>query len=415
MTVKYGSYHKNIWLENKIGPPETICVMNNLVKYRIAASAFFFIQGFSVTSWVCRLPDIKAGFSLSDQELGVLLMALPAGQLTAMPFSGGLVKRYGSCRIARIGALVLPCWLTVLGLIPNRVLLFAALFLFGMAINLSNIAINTQGVGIERLYGKSILASFHGIWSLGGIGAILLSSYLAAQGISPKVNFVCAAALLISVYILNYRNLLPNDSRNTEGSGQRFGVLKLIKDPFLWIFGIISFGGMGCEGIMNNWTSIYFKETLGVRTEYIRVGLLVFMTAVTCSRFTADWFVRKWGGIVIIRLAGCLIMAGFILMTVFSDFAIAAAGCALVGFGTSAIVPVCFGLVGKYGAVPVAVAITMVASIGFLGFLIMPPLAGFISGQYSLRAALFLAGFLAFLAAQLVVLTRATVLSGKSG
>ena len=237
---------------------------------------------------------------------------------------------------------------------------------------------------------------------------------MAAHGISPKVNFVCAAALMISVYILNFRHLLPNDSRNPEGSGRRFEVLKLIKNPFLWIFGIISFGGMGCEGFMNNWTSIYFGETLCVGTQYIRVGLLVFMTAVTCSRFTADWLVRKWGGIVIIRLAGCLIMAGITLMTVFSDLAIAAAGCALVGFGTSAIVPVCFGLVGKFEAVPVAVAITMVASIGFLGFLIMPPLVGFLSGQYSLRAALFLAGVLSFLAAQLVVLTRATVLSGKS-
>ena len=387
--------------------------MNDLTRYRAAASSFLFIQGFSLISWVSRLPDVKSGFSLSDQALGILLTALPAGQLTAMPFAGGLVRRYGSCRIARVAALLLPCWLTVLGMIRHRELLFSALFFFGMGVSLANIAINTQCVGIERLYGKSILASFHGIWSLGGIGAILLSSSLAVHGISPKINFFCAAALLISIYILNFRHLLPEDPRSADRAGRRFEVLKLLKDPFLWIFGIISFGGMGCEGVMNNWATVYFGESLRVAPRYLRVGLLVFMTAVTCSRFTADRFVRRWGGPSVIRLAGCLIMAGIVLLTAFSDLVIAAAGCALLGFGTSAIVPVCFGLVGKYDAVPVAVAVTVVASIGFFGFLIMPPLVGFLSERYGLRSALFLAGLLSFLAAQLVVLSRAAASSGK--
>jgi len=387
--------------------------MTTLVKYRVAASAFFFIQGFSVTSWVSRLPDVKSDLSLSDRELGILLAALPVGQLAAMPFSGGLVKRYGSRRIARIAALLLPCWLTVLGMISNQIQLFAMLFVFGMAVNLSNIAVNTQGVCIERLYGKSILASFHGIWSLGGIGAILLSSCLAVHGISPRVNFFCAAALLILVYMMNFRDLLPDDLRDTDAPTPRIDVSKLIKDPFLWILGIISFGGMGCEGVMNNWMSIYFGENLRAETQYVRVGLLAFMSAVTCCRFTADRFVRKWGGPLIIRLAGCLILAGMIMVTAFSDLAVAATGCALAGFGTSTIVPICFGLVGRHDAVPVAAAITMVAGIGFLGFLIMPPVVGFLSGQCGLRLALLLIGFLAFFTAQLVVLTGTGAISGK--
>lgn len=375
------------------------------IRYRIAASSFYFIQGFAVTSWASRLPDIKLSLSLSDGSLGLLLLAPPAGQLAAMALSGCLVKRFGSFRIVRVAGLILPCWLPVLGMISAWPGLFAALFFFGMATNLSNISINTQCIGIEQIYGKSIMASFHGVWSLGGIGAILLSSCCAIRGLSPKTNFLFAAAVSVFIYLMNFRNLLPCD-RQTEQQKKTVNFKELLSNKYLWILGIISLGCLGCEGVMNNWSSIYFQKIVNAELQYVRVGLFVYMLFLTCNRFTADWFIRKWGGENMIRLSGVLIICGMALLTSSPYVLPAAAGCALVGMGTSVIVPICYGLVGKYDSVPTATAITMVAGVGFIGFLVMPALVGGLSEWIGLKTALFLVGCFSFLTTWMIVFTR---------
>ena len=375
-------------------------------KYRIAASSLFFIQGFTVTSWASRLPDIKSNLALSDGTLGMLLLAPPAGQLAAMSLSGHLVRRFGSFRIARIAALLLPCWLPVVGMVSTNHILALFLFIFGMATNLSNIAANTQGVSVEQLYGKSIMSFFHGIWSLGGACAILLSSLCSMLGVSPLGSFLCSTAVSLLIYLPNFRNLLRQDCKVQNEKQEETPVLNLLKDSYLWILGLISLGCMGCEGIMNNWTSIYFQKYIIDKAQFVRIGFLAYMVAITLCRFTADLFVRKWGAKSLIGTAGCLVMAGIALMTSFPNPLPATLGCALVGLGTSAIVPVCFGLAGKHGQVPVATAITMVATISFLGFLLMPALVGMVSEWTGLRMTLFLAGLSSFILIQLIHFTK---------
>ena len=374
-------------------------------KYRIAASSLFFIQGVLAASWVSRLPDIRSTLALSDGRLGGLLMMLPAGQLAAMPFSGLLVRRFGSYRTVRISALCLTCLLPTLGMVSAWPTLAVALFAFGISINLSHITANTQGVGVERLYGKSIMASFHGIWSLGGICAILSCSQCAVHHISPRVNFLFHSAFSMLVFLLAFRHLIPKDCPVKDKRKNAMKLSDVLKEPCLWFLGIISLGGMGCEGVMNNWVSIYFQNSLVVEAKYVRTGLLAFMASCACCRFTADGLVRKWGGQAVIRLAGCLILVGIVLMTAFPRLLPASIGCALVGVGTASIVPICYGLAAKYEAVPVATAITMVCGIGFLGFLLMPATVGFLSEWLGLKTALLGAGGLSFLATQLINFT----------
>lgn len=370
-------------------------------RFRIAASAFYFIQGFAVTCWASRLPEIQAKFSLSDGALGALLLAPPAGQLAAMALSGWLVKRFGSKRMVRIAGSLLALWLPVLGLVPHVSVLAASLFFFGMATNLSNISINTQCLGIERLYGKSIMASFHGVWSLGGIGAILMCSYCAVRNVSPAVNFLVGSLLLILIYLLSFRYLLPRDLRTGEAGEERGRIGSVLGESRLWILGIICLGCLGCEGVMNNWSSIYFQNVIEAKPQYVRIGFLAYMITIAVCRFTADLFVRRWGGQTLIRLAGCLILSGILLMSI--PFLLpASAGCVLVGLGVSSIVPVCYSFTGKIEGVPVATAITLVASVGFLGFLLMPAAVGFLAELIGLRFALILTGAAAFSATRLI-------------
>ena len=168
--------------------------------YRIAVSVFFFIAGFVFASWASRIPDIKNQLQLSDGGLGSVLLALPIGLMTGLPLAGFLVSRFGSKKIMIAGALLYPSILLLLGLAATPFQLAAALFMFGFCGNLLNIAVNTQAIGVEAIYGRSIMASFHGLWSLAGFIGAAVSTIMLSFKLTPFIHFVIisiASALLI--------------------------------------------------------------------------------------------------------------------------------------------------------------------------------------------------------------------------
>jgi len=141
--------------------------------YRISVSAFFFISGLTFATWASRIPDIKTQLQLSNARLGAVLFALPAGLMTSLLFAGWLVSRYGSRKVMITAAVFYPAALVLLGLSATVWQLVFVLFLFGLGSNLVNIAMNTQAVDVESMYGRSVMASFHGLWSIAGFsGAI---------------------------------------------------------------------------------------------------------------------------------------------------------------------------------------------------------------------------------------------------
>ncbi len=131
--------------------------------YRIATSVFFFIAGLTFSTWASRIPDIQNKLQLSDAGLGAILFALPVGLMTSLPLFGWLVAKFGSRKLVIAGALFYPAILVLLALGGSILQLTLGLFAFGLFANLINIAMNTQAVGVEKLYGKSIMASFHGL------------------------------------------------------------------------------------------------------------------------------------------------------------------------------------------------------------------------------------------------------------
>ena len=129
--------------------------------YRLAVASFFFLQGLVFASWASRIPDIKQALALNEAQLGGVLFAIPVGQMSAMALSGYLVSRFGSHRMLLLAALLYSGTLMALGFISETWQLFAMLVFFGVAANLHNISVNTQAVGVERLYRRSIMAAFH--------------------------------------------------------------------------------------------------------------------------------------------------------------------------------------------------------------------------------------------------------------
>jgi MFS family permease len=351
--------------------------------YRIAVSTFYFIQGIVFASWASRIPDVQNKLGLSEGALGGVLFALPVGQLTAMMLSGYLVNKFGSKTTVTIGAFLYPTGLLLLGGVTQLWQLLGALFLFGMFGNLSNISVNTQAVGVERLYRRSIMASFHGLWSLAGFVGGIIAAVMVSNNVSPLWHFIAVYVLSVVLYLSARKYVVPRDPRPEGIQSEKKKFVK--PDAFIITLGLIAFACMICEGTMFDWTGIYFEKVVKAPKELTRLGYIVFMCTMAGGRFISDAFVTRFGVKKILQVSGIIIVTGMLLAVIIPNIVFATLGFLLVGIGTSSVVPLVYSLAGRSKSIAPGIAMAMVSSIGFLGFLLGPPIIGFVAEASNLR------------------------------
>jgi MFS family permease len=348
--------------------------------YRWVVGGLFFLQGLCFATWASRIPSIQQQLSLSEADLGFALLALPAGLMVSLPLSGWLVARLGSARVV-VGALFLyGLMLAGLGQARSLAQLTGVLAAFGFAGNLVNIAVNTQGVGVEGLYQRSIMASFHGMWSLAGFTAAAVGTVLMGAGVVPALHFVAVTLGVWAVTAASARFTLKEDA-GTKAGGRVFAV----PDKPLAVLGVIAFCCMMCEGAMFDWSGVYFQQVVKAEKAWVGTGYATFMASMAAGRFIADWLTRKLGLRRVFQLSGGLIASGLMLAVGFPYLPTALLGFLLVGFGVSSVVPLVYGAAGKSKTMPAGVALAAVSTIGFLGFLVGPPVIGLLASLASLR------------------------------
>ncbi|WP_286707063.1 MFS transporter [Flavobacterium sp. 38-13] len=352
-----------------------------LKRIRWAVSLFYFGMGLCFATWASRIPDIKASLHLSESDLGSILFALPFGQLMVMPFSGKLVTKYGSHKILLIALALYAIALTNLGLAEKPWQLSLGLFLFGIFGNLSNIAVNTQGVYTEGLFKRTIMSSFHGAWSTAGFSGALIGIAMLALKLSPFQHFVIAALIVFVLMAANYKYLIRAKEKKSSEKKKFFakpdGVL-------LWL-GIIGFCCMASEGVMFDWSGVYFKEIVKAPGPLVILGYTSFMIMMASGRFLGDRLIHKYGRKRVLQISGLLISTG-LFTSVFLPYLIPSTlAFMLVGLGVSTIVPTVYSIAGKNATVAPGEALTIVSSVSFLGFLMGPPVIGFIAEAAGLQ------------------------------
>ncbi|WP_022822863.1 MFS transporter [Hymenobacter norwichensis] len=348
--------------------------------HRVAVGASFFLQGLCFSTWAARIPTVQQRLSLSDTELGGVLLAVPVGLLLSLPLSGWLVARYGSKLLVVLGLLLYAMVLPLLGLATTTPQLMGVLVFFGLAANMANISVNTQAVGVEALYGKSIMASFHGIWSLAGftgaaIGTLMLANHIA---LLPHFGFITATVVLGVLLMRPY--LLPQDTGH-DASQPIF----VLPDKSLLVLGALAFCSMLGEGTMFDWSGVYFRKVVQAPAAWVGVGFTAFMSTMAAGRFVADWFTDRFGRQRTLQLSGLFMAAGLLLAVALPTLAPATVGFMLVGVGVSSVVPLVYGAAGRSSVMSAGMALAAVSTVGFAGFLLGPPLIGLVAGISSLR------------------------------
>lgn len=357
--------------------------------YRIAVSSLFFLSGLCFSSWAARIPSIQQKLQLNDAGLGTVLLSLPVGLMISLPLAGWLVAKFGSRIIVIASAVLYTLTLPFIGFAQQSWQLMCVLFIFGFGGNLLNIAMNTQGVSVEAIYGRSILASFHGIWSLAGFTGAAIGTFMISQHIAPYIHFLLISGIALLIVISAWSYTLTKDT-NAHINQPIFAK----PDKSLLNLGIIAFCCMICEGAMFDWSGVYFQNVVKAKASWIGAGYTAFMSTMAAGRFVADWLVTRFGIKTILQTSGVVIAFGLSIAIIFPDIGSSIAGFILVGAGVSSVVPLVYSAAGKSKKVSPGVALAAVSTIGYLGFLIGPPIIGFIAQASSLRVSFILIALL---------------------
>lgn len=352
---------------------------------RWATAAIFLVNGAVIGTWAAHIPLVETRLAISHATLGVALLVMAAGALIAMPLTGGLTARLGSAPVIRgaMAALLvaLPLPLTA----PSLAILMTALFFLGAANGALDVAMNAHGVLVERRIGRAIMSSLHGMWSVGGLAGAGLAALLFPL-VAPFAQVAVAWVALTCTALLALRFLLP--------AGEDRGVAEDGGVSFAWPrkatigLGLLCFLALSSEGAILDWSALHLDGRFDLGPGFAATGYAAFSAAMASSRFLGDWMRGRFGAAALVRWSALLAAAGLVLALTGPWPVLAVAGFALVGLGLANLVPVFFGAAGRLPGEQTGGAIAAVATFGYTGFLLGPPVIGFAADLAGLGRAL---------------------------
>lgn len=349
---------------------------------RRARGVVFLVNGVLYATWAVNIPAVRDHLGLTAAQVGLALLAVGLGSLATMPLTGRWTARFGSARVTWPAVVLAMLSLLPPLLAPNLLTLALTLALLGAANGALDVAMNAQGVTVERRLARPVMSRFHAYFSLGGVVGALLGTLLVG-----RVPLLDHGLLVVGVTtlagVLAGRLLLPDlpgpqGEAGTRGSSARLG-------PAVLLLGSLCFLGMLSEGANYDWAALYFRDVLEVAGGGAGIGYAAFVMAMTLGRWFGDRVRTRLGDERTVRAGALLTAAGLALALLVRAPLPATLGFALSGLGLSNVVPVLYGTAGHALA---GQGIAQVATIGYAGFLLGPPVIGFVAQHVGLPGAL---------------------------
>jgi MFS family permease len=368
---------------------------------RRALTLVFFLAGLAISSWAPHIPGVRSDLGLSAGALGIALLGLPVGALSAQPLVGAVTVRVGSRPVVLVALLVYSAALVLPVLAPSGVLLFAALVLMGVGAGALDVSMNVQGSALEQMMGRPILSSLHAAYSFGTLAGAANGTLAEVAGIDPALHLGVTAALLALAGVACARRLLPADE-----DAERGGPLFARPTRALAALGAIGFCVALAEGAAMDWSAVYVRDSLSASAGVAGAAFVAFSAAWAGTRLVADRLRARWGSPGLLRRGGLLAAAGFAAGLAGHSPPSAIAGFACLGAGVAAGFPVMIGAAGRTPGFASAAAIAAVSTTAYAGFMAGPPLIGLLAEVIGLSAALSLLVLLALALALLAPAAR---------
>ncbi|MBU2668425.1 MFS transporter [Actinoplanes bogorensis] len=360
---------------------------------RAAVAALFLLNGAVLFNVVPRYPQIKADLGVSNALFGTALAALPVGALLAGLLAGAAIRWLGSARVASFG-IVLTTVATLAIAFSSHWLAFAgALFVIGALDAVVDVAQNAHGLRVQRLYGRSILNSLHGVWSIGAVLGGLMGAAAAGLSLPLAVHLSISAVLFSVVALVAYRFLLtgPEDAERVAAPAPSPASKRSFSGPairMLAALGLLAAAGALVEDAGSSWGALFFTEDLHTGAATAGMAVVALQVAMTVGRLLGDRVVDRFGQRTVVRAGGAIAAAGMGLALAFPSVPTALGGFALAGLGVATLVPAAMHTADELPGLPPGTGLTIVSWLLRGGFLLSPPLVGFVADQSSLRVGL---------------------------
>ena len=349
----------------------------------------FIGAGFAFASWASRIPQVRTHLDLDPAALGLVLLAIAAGSVLALPLSGPLIARFGSRRTVTVMAVVLGISLLVVavGSATGVVVLVVGLFLMGLSNGAWDVGMNVQGAVVERQLGRSIMSRFHAGFSLGTVVGALLGAGLVALDVPVAAHLVGVAVVIGLGVPVAVRGFLPDvDPADDEPAADGPSALTAWREPRTLLIGLFVLAFAFAEGAANDWISVALIDDHGVSPAVGTLGFAVFLAAMTGARWAGPPLLDRYGRVPVVRLLAVLAVAGLLLF-VFGNPVVAFLGALLWGAGASLGFPVGMSA-GADDPARAAGRVSVIASLGYCAFLGGPPLIGLLGHQVTVLKAL---------------------------
>lgn len=310
---------------------------------------------------------------------------LPMGSLIALPIAGWSVHRFGSKLITFIAAIAYGIILLLISRAGGIWQLSILLFCFGFAGDILNISMNTQGLSVQQILNKPILSGLHAQWSIGALAGAVIGGWSMKNNQSTAVHFMLVSIIAMAIALWMFFYMVKDFPHADAGQ-------KLFTRPgkALLLLGMICFCTAMAEGAMADWSSLYYRQVLQDQSKVSTTGYTAFTFSMAIGRLMGDRLIQIFRYRNTLILNGVLISVGLTLSLIWQVPVAVIAGYALVGLGVSSVIPIVYMIAGKSRTMAPAAALATVSTIGFTGFLIGPPVIGFIAHETSLRFALIL-------------------------
>jgi MFS family permease len=380
-----------------------------LRRRRIALSAIFTVHGFLYASWAVRVPAVKQQTGASAAALGLALLGLSAGAVATMLISGRLVRRFGSRQVTVPACGVLSLTLLLPPLAHSALTLGLALLVFGAAYGCLNVAMNSVAVELVAALRRPVMPGFHAAWSFGGLAGAALGGLLAPH-LSPLRHLALAALVGVLVSIVAGRALLrgsplaiPAPAAPPPGASRsaRSGMPRTAR--LVGVLGLIALCAAYCEGAIGDWGALHLKQDLGASAGLAAAAYAAFALAEAMGRLSGTALLQRYGRTRVLVTGALIASGGMLLAALAPDVWLALAGFAAAGLGLANLFPVA---VARAGLLAGSSGVALTSTLGYGGFLLGPPVIGFLASDFGLRTGLTTLSFLALAAAVTAYLAR---------
>lgn len=367
--------------------------MHSVTRTKLAIQVVFLICGLGVGSWAPLIPYAKDRLQLNDANLGLLLLFLGGGAITTMPLTGWFVPKFGTRTAITVSAIVIATCLPVLTITTAYSSMAITLFIFGAAIGVIDVAMNSQAVLVQQMLGKQVMSSLHGLFSVGGLLGPIVIAGLVKAGTSPLAAAGLMGAFLLTAMLSQYTFLLgaASEKKPVPHAADNIHSKKTtnywLKRPVLYL-GILCFAMFLAEGAMLDWSAVFLRDNKSVDEAITGSGYAAFSLAMAIMRLFGDGIVTKFSSRLVVMYGSIITFSGFGIAILSPWLALTLAGFALVGIGAANIVPIFFSDAGSIKNIPGSAALTVVTALGYTGQLAGPAALGFIAHHANLPIAL---------------------------